>query len=110
MVSSPREAMGGLRARFEARFGALGTGARELRVDERSLTVAELMGRLGLAADGCRGIDAREVAPGRFVVRYLDADDQRIVAHEFDRTFRCLGETRVHVAEWIGEDRWWSFA
>jgi len=29
--------------------------------------------------------------PDRFVIRYLDAQDQRVVAYEFDAQFRCLG-------------------
>lgn len=100
--------MGTQRERFEGRFGRLGTGARVLRVNDASLTLSELMERLGLAADGCRSIDAREVAVDRFVIRYLDADDQRIVAYEFDPGFRYLGETRVHVAEWIGDGNLWT--
>ena len=33
-----------------------------------------------------------------------DAEEQRIVAYEFDAGFRYLAETRVHVAEWIGDE------
>ena len=62
------------------------------------------MERLGLAADGCRSIDARQLEADRFVIRFLDAEEQRIVAYEFDHGFRYLAETRVHVAEWIGEE------
>ena len=89
---------------FEARFGGLGTGARLLTVGEHLFTLGELMERLGLAADGCRSIDARQLEADRFVIRFLDAEEQRIVAYEFDHGFRYLAETRVHVAEWIGEE------
>jgi len=95
--------MGSRREAFETRFGALGTGARLLTIGERSFGLVELMERLGLAAEGCRSIDARQIEPDRFVIRFLDAEEQRIVAYEFDRRFCYLGETRVHVAEWIGE-------
>jgi len=73
-------------------------------VGEHVFTLRELMERLGLAADGCRSIDARRLGADRFVIRFLDAEEQRIVAYEFDRGFRYLAETRVHVAEWIGEE------
>lgn len=100
--------MGERRQQFEGRFGRLGTGARVLRVNDMLFSLGELMERLGLAADGCRSIDAREVAADRFVIRYLDADDQRIVAYEFDPGFGYLGEMRVHVAEWVGEGSVWT--
>ncbi|KRT71876.1 MAG: hypothetical protein XU13_C0035G0027 [Candidatus Rokubacteria bacterium CSP1-6] len=96
------------RKAFEARFGALGAGGKLLTVGEHVYPLADLMERLGLAADGCRSIDALAVPGGRFVIRYLDADDQQIVAYEFDPAFRYLGETRVHVAEWIGEGNPWT--
>src|SRR5229473_1417303 len=56
----------------------------------------------------CTG--ALEVSIGRFVVRYYDGEDQRIVAHEFDAGFRFLGEIRAHVAEWIGEDDYFEWS
>ena len=99
--------MGSQRERFEARFGRIGTGGRALRIDQRSFSLAELMERLGLAADGCRSIDALALPGDCFVIRFLDAEDQQIVAYEFDPAFRYLGETRVHVAEWIGEGTPW---
>lgn len=98
--------MGARREAFETRFGALGTGARSLTVGARAFTLAEIMERLGLAAEGCRSIDGRALGADRFVIRFLDFDEQRVVAYEFDRDFRGLAETRVHVAEWIGEGAW----
>lgn len=95
------------RKAFEARFGALGTGGKLLTVGEHAYPLADLMERLGLAAEGCRSIDARALGSDRFVFRYLDGDDQCVVAYEFDPAFRYLGETRVHVAEWIGEGTAW---
>lgn len=71
---------------------------------EQAFTLRELMERLGLAVEGCRSIDARALGADRFVIRFLDAEEQRIVAYEFDGRFRYLAETRVHVAEWIGDD------
>jgi len=89
---------------MEARFGPPGTGRRELRIAGQPYTVAEVMARLGLAVEGCRTIDGLELSPTHFVVRYYDAEEQRVVAYEFDAQFRYLGETRVHVAEWVAED------
>lgn len=99
--------MGQQRDRFETRFGRIGAGAQTLRIDDVSFTLAELMDRLGLQGQECRSIDTLALAGERFVIRYLDGSDQRIVAHEFDAQFRYLGETRVHVAEWIGEGQQW---
>jgi len=96
--------MGGRREAFEARFGVLGAGSRLLTVGDRTFTLTDLMERLGLAAEGCRSIDARELGGDRFVIRFLDSEEQRVVAYEFDRRFRYLTETRVHVAEWLEDD------
>src|SRR5215471_8956126 len=93
----------GARARMEARFGRLGSGARRLTVAGTSYSLPELMTRLGIAFEGCRTIDAFGLAPGRFAVRFYDPDEQRIVVYEFDDAFRYLAETRVHVAEWVGD-------
>lgn len=97
------------RERFEARFGPLGAGSRTLRINDAAFTLVELMERLGLAHQDCRSIDAFQRSGDRFVIRYLDAAEERIVAYEFDPAFRYLGETRVHVAEWIGEERSWTW-
>jgi len=96
--------MGGRREAFEAQFGALGAGSGLLVVGNQAFTLVDLMEQLGLAAEGCRSIDARQLGTDRFVIRFLDAEEQRIVAYEFDRHFRYLAETRLHAAEWIGED------
>lgn len=96
--------MSGRREAFESRFGVLGAGARLLMVEDHVFTLPEVMERLGLAFEGCRSIDARGLGPDRFVIRFLDFEEQRIVAYEFDGRFRYLGETRVHVAEWVGDD------
>ncbi len=98
------------RKAFEARFGALGTGSTRLTVGNDAFTLTEILERLGLAAEGCRSIDARALGSDRFVIRYLDGEDQQIVAYEFDPDFRYLGETRVHVAEWIGDEPSWTLS
>ena len=81
--------------------------AEALSRDRLQVVVIE---RLGLAAEGCRSIDARALGSDRFVIRYLDGEDQQIVAYEFDPGFRYLGETRVHVAEWIGDEPSWTLS
>ena len=42
------------------------------------------------------------VAEARYVLRYLDGQDQRVVASEFDADFRLLSETRASITEWEG--------
>ena len=93
----------GARGRMEARFGPLGRGARRLTVAGHAYTLPEAMRRLGIDFEGCRTIDGFELGPDHFAVRYYDPDEQRIVVHEFDAGFRYLTETRVHVAEWVGD-------
>jgi len=92
-----------LREAFERRFGALGTGLPSLTIAGVAYDLPALMERLGLAHQDCRTIDALQTQGG-FVIRYLDAEEQRVVAYEFDAEFRYLGESRIHVAEWIGEE------
>ncbi|MGH7267370.1 MAG: hypothetical protein ACREMB_21325 [Candidatus Rokuibacteriota bacterium] len=92
------------RARMDARFGPIGAGAQRLAVAGRTYGIAELMARLGIAFEGCRAIDGVALGPAHFAVRYYDPDEQRIVAYEFDGELRYLGEMRVHVAEWVGDE------
>ncbi len=95
------------RVRMESRFGRPGSGARRLTVAGTLYTLPEVMARLGIAFEGCRTIDGFELAQGHFAVRFYDAEEQRIVAYEFDAEFRYLAETRVDVrewGEWIGDE------
>ncbi len=97
------------RALIESRFGPLGCGGKILTIAGVDYTLAELLFRMGLDFDDSRGIDALALSDGRYVLRYVDGQDQRVVAHEFDADFRFLGETRAHIAEWIGEKAYFSF-
>jgi hypothetical protein len=96
--------MGRSRVLMEARFGRPGSGARRLTIAGEDCTLAEAMARLGIGFDGCRTIDGFALGPAHFALRYYDPEEQRLVAYEFDAEFRYLGELRVHVAEWLGED------
>lgn len=97
------------RALMEQRFGALGSGKPVLTIRGETLSVDELLHRMGLDFDDAKPIDLLTVSENRYAVRYYDGQDQRIVAHEFDGDLRFLEETRAHVAEWIGEDAYFSF-
>jgi hypothetical protein len=91
------------RREMDARFGPPGSGPREVRIGGQRYTPDELLARLGLAFEGCRALDAFQLGPSRYAVRYYDAEEQWVVACEFDGAFRYLGELRAHVAEWVGE-------
>ncbi len=93
---------------IEERFGPLGKGRRELIINEAEYDLPALLARMDLALDDLRAIDAVQVAHNHFCLRYYDGQDQRIVAHEFDASFRFLNETRGHVAEWIGEEAYYE--
>ena len=103
---NPRAALRG-RALMEARFGPLGTGARRLTIAGTEYDLCALLVQIGVEFDDAKPIDALEL-PDRFVVRYLDAQDQRVVAYEFDARFHCLGETRAHIAEWEGDQAYFT--
>ena len=97
------------RALIESRYGPLWSGRQAVAVNGRDYDLAALMFHMGLNFEDSRAIDVLEVSDGRYVVRYYDGDDQRIVAHEFDASFRFLGEIRAHIAEWIGEDGYFEW-
>jgi len=95
------------RALMEARFGPLGTGARRLTIAGSDYDLRALLSQLGVEFDDAKPIDAIEL-PDHYVVRYLDAQDQRVVAYEFDAQFHCLGEIRAHIAEWEGDQAYFA--
>ncbi len=79
---------------IEERYGPLGSGQQSLTIRGAVYTVADLLVRLSLNFDDSRAIDALPLPHGRYVFRYHDGQDQRVVALEFDADFRCLGEMR----------------
>ena len=93
---------------MESRYGALGSGEQTLTIQGLSYGLAELMSQMGLHFDDSRAIDVLTLAEGRYVIRYYDAQDQRVVAQEFDANFHLLRETRAHSAEWLGEEAYFS--
>lgn len=94
---------------MEDRYGPLWSGRKAVTIDGADYDLDALMFRMGLNFEDSRAIDIVEVSAGRYVVRYYDGEDQRIVAHEFDANFRFLGELRAHIAEWIGEDGYFEW-
>jgi hypothetical protein len=96
------------RALIEDRFGPLGSGAQVLTIAGTEFAINDILFRMGLLFDDAKPIDLLALGGDRYVVRYFDAQDQRIVAYEFDSQWRFVGETRAHVAEWIGEDAYFS--
>lgn len=96
------------RALIESRYGPLGSGAQSLTIDGVEYVLAELMSQMGLKFDDSRPIDVLTMPAGHYAIRYYDAQDQRVVAQEFDAEFHLLGETRAHSAEWLGEEAYFS--
>lgn len=94
---------------MESRYGKLGCGQQSLCLAGLELSVDELLTRMGLRFDDCRSIDVQQLGEGRYVARYLDGQDQRVVACEFNGQLEILSETRAHIAEWIGEEAYFSF-
>lgn len=95
------------RALMEARFGPLGAGARRMTVAGTDYELPALLSQIGVEFDDAKPIDVLQLQD-RYVIRYLDAQDQRVVALEFDDNFRALGEIRAHIAEWEGDQAYFT--
>ncbi|HMK28771.1 MAG TPA: hypothetical protein VK473_03735 [Terriglobales bacterium] len=93
---------------IEARFGLLGSGVQSLAIRGRTYSLSDLLSQVGAEFDDSKPIDAATLSEGRYVLRYIDEQDQRVVACEFDADFRLLGETRASITEWGDDDS--SFA
>ncbi len=93
-------------ALIESRYGPLGSGGQTLTVKGIVYTVPELLVRMALNFDDSRAIDAQALPGGRYVFRYYDGQDQRVVALEFDADFRPVGEVRAQYPEWIGDQEY----
>lgn len=94
-------------ALIESRYGPLGSGGPVLTIKDVVYSVSDLLVRMGLNFDDSRAIDALTLPDGRFVFRYYDGQDQRVVALEFDADFNCLGEVRAAFPEWIGDEEYY---
>ncbi len=96
---------GPARRAMEARYGALGRGRQALLIAGRPYSLPEVMLALGLAFEDNHAIDGEEVCEDRvYMIRYFDGETRQVVALEFDLQFRPQSETRVHIAEWMGDD------
>jgi hypothetical protein len=100
------EAMNTTRGRdvIEKRYGALGSGVQSLEIGGTTYSLPQLLLQIGAAFDDSKPIDALALGEGRYVLRYIDGQDLRMVAAEFDADFRSLGETRANITEWEGDD------
>ena len=94
-------------ALIESRYGPLGSGAQTLTIKGVVYSVNDLLVRMGLNFDDSRPIDAMPLAEGRYVFRYYDGQDQRVVALEFDSDFRSLSEIRAQFPEWVGDKEYY---
>ena len=93
----------GDRDRIEGRFGPLGSGAQNLVIRGLTYSLSQLLAQIGAEFDDSKPIDALALPDGRYVLRYIDGQDLRVVAAEFDADFRVLGETSASITEWEGD-------
>lgn len=92
------------------RFGELGEGKDSLEIKGKGYGLWDLMQALGLLCEDVLPVDAFHFADDNtFAVRYFDGQDRVVVAYEFSEEFRYLGETRVHIAEYMGEQEYFEF-
>jgi hypothetical protein len=94
-------------ALIESRYGPLGSGAQTLTVKDVVYSVSDLLVCMALNFDDSRAIDALELPEGRYVFRYYDGQDQRVVALEFDADFRTLSEFRAAFPQQTGEEEYY---
>ncbi len=93
------------RKRMEARFGEIGTGLADLTIRGKRYDLYQLLRMVGMDYEDIRPIDAHDGdGAGRFAIRFFDLEERVIVAYEFDADFGYLGEQRVHIDEWMGEE------
>jgi hypothetical protein len=81
----------------------LGSGAQCLAIRGVTYSLAQLLSQIGAEFDDSKPIDALALAGGSYVLRYVDGQDQRVVAAEFDDDFRLLREIRARLSEWEGD-------
>ena len=94
-------------ALIESRYGPLGSGVQALTIKGVVYSVSDLLVRMGLNFDDSRAIDGLTLADGRYVFRYYDGQDQRVVALEFDADFRTLSEFRAAFPRQIGDEEYY---
>jgi hypothetical protein len=92
------------RDRMEKRYGRLGNGRLDLTIHGQVYDLYALLQILGLAFEDIRPIDAHMLGENLFALRYFDSEERSIVAYEFDADFRRVGETIVHIQEWMGDE------
>jgi hypothetical protein len=94
-------------ALIESRYGPLGSGGQTLTIKDVVYSISDLLVRMGLNFDDSRAIDAKALQDGRYVFRYYDGQDQRVVALEFDADFHSLSEVRAAFPEWVGDKEYY---
>jgi len=87
---------------IERRFGPLGSGSQSLAIRGVTYSLAELLSQIGAEFDDSKPIDALALEGEHYVLRYIDGQDLRVVAAEFDADFRLHSELRASLAEWEG--------
>jgi len=92
------------RERMEERFGEVGTGLVELTIAGKRYDLFQLLKMVGMDHADVRPIDAHQLAPDRFAIRFFDAEERLIVAYEFGPGFEYLGEVAAHIDEWMGDE------
>lgn len=92
------------RDRIERRFGPLGSGVQSLAIRGVTYSLSQMLSQIGAEFEDGKPIDALALAGERYVLRYIDGQDQRVVAAEFDADFRLCGEMRASITEWEGDD------
>jgi hypothetical protein len=94
---------------IESRYGPLGSGAQNLAIRGVTYSLSQLLSQIGAEFDDSKPIDALTLPEGRYVLRYIDGQDLRVVAAEFDADFRVLGEARASIKEWEGDGSTFSY-
>ncbi len=87
-------------------FGPLWSGPDVLEIGGGKRTLQAVQRAFDLVAEEVVAIDLVDLSGGRYVFRFYDGEDRRVVAFVFDADYNVLEELRAPVADWIGDEEY----
>jgi len=95
---------------MNALYGRPGTGAKHLDIPAvgRHASIVQVLAWLGVGSEGEVTIDGLRLRKGLWMVRYYDGNDESIHAMEFDASGHILTELRAHIADFIGDEEFYT--
>ena len=89
---------------IESTYGLLWSGEDKVIINGKEMDVKDILRALDISLEDAVPIDVIKIDEDRYVIRFYDGDDRRIVAMELNGSLSVKKEYRFHIAEWLGED------